>query len=66
MVDGREGREVENGILDLNFSVEIFADNGELTFTERIYWQDDVMCRLLVSAANQVRAWRLESESNLY
>lgn len=47
-------------------SVEIFADNGELTFTERIYWQDDVMCRLLVSAANQVRAWRLESESNRY
>lgn len=47
-------------------SAEIFVDDGELTFTERMYWQDDVTCRLLAKSANQTKAWRLESESNLY
>ena len=47
-------------------SAEIFVADGELTFTERIYWENDVNCRLLAKAANQVKAWRLESESNQY
>ena len=47
-------------------SAEVFVADGELTFTERIYWENEVNCRLLAKAANQVKAWRLESECNQY
>ena len=47
-------------------SAEVFINDGELTFTERIYWQSDVTCRLLAEAGNQAQVWRLESESNQY
>ena len=47
-------------------SAELFVADGELTFTERIYWEKDVNCRLLAKAANQVKAWRLEGECNQY
>ncbi len=47
-------------------SVEVFVGDGELTFTERIYWEKDVSCRVLAQADNQAQAWRLESESNQY
>jgi beta-fructofuranosidase len=47
-------------------SAEVFVADGELTFTERIYWEKDVNCRLLAQAANQAKAWRLENETNQY
>lgn len=47
-------------------SVEVFAADGELTFTERIYWQRDVVCRLLTQAAHHAEAWKLEDDCNQY
>ena len=47
-------------------SAEIFVNDGELTFTERIYWQNDVQARLLSDVTNQVVAWQLEGSTNIY
>ena len=47
-------------------SAEIFVNDGELTFTERVYWQGDVQAKVLTDAANQAQAWRLEAEANQY
>ena len=47
-------------------SAEIFVNDGELTFTERVYWQEAVQARLLSNVANQVQAWQLEASTNTY
>ena len=47
-------------------SAEIFVNDGELTFTERVYWQNDVQARLLSDVTNQVVAWQLEGSTNIY
>ncbi|MBQ1417218.1 MAG: GH32 C-terminal domain-containing protein, partial [Selenomonas sp.] len=62
----RSGEPLKLQIFIDRSSAEIFVADGELTFTERIYWENDVNCRLLAKAANQAKAWRLESESNQY
>ena len=47
-------------------SAEIFVNDGELTFTERVYWQGDVQARLLSDVTNHVVAWRLDGSTNTY
>lgn len=47
-------------------SAEIFVNDGELTFTERIYWKGDVRVRVLAEEDAQVQAWKLEEEANQY
>lgn len=47
-------------------SAEIFVNDGELTFTERVYWQADVQVRLLSDVTNHVVAWQLEGSVNRY
>ncbi len=47
-------------------SAEIFVNEGELTFTERIYWQEPLELSLREKAAETARVYALEKETNQY
>jgi beta-fructofuranosidase len=47
-------------------SAEIFVNEGELTFTERIYWQEPLELSLSGKAAEAARVYALEKETNQY
>ena len=47
-----------------NSSVEIFVNQGAITFTERMYWDSDL--KLQVNSANQTVIYELENQTNLY
>lgn len=47
-------------------SVEIFVNQGSVTFTERMYWQDKINLRLLADCDNQSRIYQLERNANSY
>ncbi len=46
-------------------SAEIFVNDGDLTFTERLYWQGDIELELMAGAA-KVTVYALEPETNRY
>ena len=45
-------------------SVEVFVNNGELTFTERMYWQGNLT--LEKNCTCNIRIYRLETHANKY
>lgn len=47
-------------------SVEIFMNQGSVTFTERMYWQDKINLSLLADCDNQSRIYQLERNANSY
>ena len=47
-------------------SVEIFVNEGSVTFTERIYWNHAIELSLDQACDNQTHIYRLEEEANTY
>ena len=47
-------------------SAEIFVNDGEVTFTERIYWQNDLSMTLPKSHKANVTIYKLATETNRY
>lgn len=46
-------------------SAEVFVNEGEITFTERIYWQED-LTMLLPLGAETAKVYALEAQANQY
>ena len=47
-------------------SAEIFVNEGEITFTERMYWQGDLSLELWDIPAEKAVIYALEAETNRY
>ena len=62
----KEGGNLHLQIFIDKSSVEVFVNDGELSFTERVYWQGNVQARLLSSVMNHVDAWQLDNSANTY
>lgn len=68
--DGERAATVEN-LLNLELqcfidvsSVEIFVNDGELTFTERMYWDGELFLINEADASNNTVVYKLEPETN--